>query len=136
MKHSRANKTRDDAREPLRSSPATDEKVIGLFESDVLAAEEYRQLQRCHVRSSEQDLVAAVLEQGIADYRRYAFARDEKVRKSFFDAEEWISTDECDWIFSFTNCCEVLGINPVYLRRRLIRSKESNSSSENFTQAA
>ena len=136
MKHSRANKTRDDARKPWRSSPATDEKVFGLFESDVLAAEEYRQLQRCRVRPSEQDLVAAVLEQGIADYRRYASARDEKVRKSFFDAEEWISKDECDWIFSFANCCEFLGINPLYLRRRLILWKESNSRSENFTQAA
>jgi hypothetical protein len=92
-----------------------------LFEPDILAAEEYRGAQRRSALPTELELMAAVLEQGIADYRRYASARDTKRRRLFRDAEAWLAGDELDWIFSFAGCCDALGIDPSCLRRRLAR---------------
>ena len=33
--------------------------------------------------------------------------------------------DDRDWLFSFTNICEVLGFDPQYVRRGLMRWKET-----------
>jgi hypothetical protein len=136
MKRQRTKETRNNARELRRSASAIDEKIVELLEPDVLAAEEYQRIHRRHALSSEQDLMAAILEQGIADYRRYVFARDKKGRKFFLDAEAWISIDDHDWVFSFTNCCGVVGIEPSYLRRGLGRWQQSRSSEKIFHKAA
>jgi plastocyanin len=50
----------------------------------------------------------------------------ELVKKSierFANAEAWILETDAEWIFSFVNCCEVLGIAPDYLRQGLLRWK-------------
>lgn len=39
----------------------------------------------------------------------------------FCEAEEWILEEDGDWPFSFENVCEVLGLNPRYVRQGLIR---------------
>jgi len=136
MKRQRTKETRNDARGLPRSCSGIDERIVRLFEPDVLAAEEYHRVHRRRVPSSEQDLMAAVLEQGIADYRRYVFAQDKKSRKLFIDAEAWISVDDHDWIFSFANCCDVLGIDPSYLRRGLALWQQSRAIEKVFPKAA
>jgi hypothetical protein len=80
--------------------------------------------------------MAAVLEQGIADYRRHAFARDKKGRKLFLDAMTWISFDDHDWVFSFANCCTALGIDSSYLRHGLVRWLQGRSIEKIFPKAA
>jgi len=35
----------------------------------------------------------------------------------FADADEWIGDEDRSWYFSFENICEILEINPGYLRR-------------------
>jgi len=136
MKRQRTKETRNNARELRRSATAIDEKIVELLEPDVLAAEEYQRIHRRRALSSEQDLMAAILEQGIADYRRYVFAQDKKSRKLFIDAEAWISVDDHDWIFSFANCCDVLGIDPSYLRRGLALWQQSRAIEKVFPKAA
>lgn len=136
MKRQRTQETRKDAWDFPCSASAIDEKIFRLFEPDVLAAEEYHRLHRRRTPSSEQDLMAAVLEQAIADYRRYVFAGDKKGRKLFLDAEAWISVDDHDWVFSFANCCDALGIDPSHLRRRLARWQQSRSIEKIFPKAA
>jgi hypothetical protein len=44
--------------------------------------------------------------------------------KRFAEAEAWILETDSEWIFSFINCCEVLGIDPDYLRRGLLPWKQ------------
>jgi hypothetical protein len=80
--------------------------------------------------------MATVLEQTVADFQRYVLSQDEKGRRYFLAAEEWFSEDDRDWVFSFINCCAVLGIEPGYLRRGLARWKQNSSVKKVFPQAA
>jgi hypothetical protein len=62
----------------------------------------------------------AILEEALNDYQRCLSARDKKGRKRFADARAWIMNTNSEWIFSFTSCCEVLGVEPNYLRQGLL----------------
>jgi hypothetical protein len=76
--------------------------------------------------------MAAVLEVALADYQRCWKVRDKKSMERFADAQAWILESNSDWIFSFVNCCEALGIEPDYLRQGLLRwnqGKRTRSSS-------
>jgi hypothetical protein len=49
-------------------------------------------------------------------------------KKQYEEAKQWVTTDEeSEWIFSFKNICEVLGMDPSYLRRGLIRPKTGSA---------
>lgn len=71
----------------------------------------------------------AILEDAIACFQKYVLARDARGKTLFRDAEEWILEEGSDWIFSFENICEVLGLDPKYLRQGLVRWKERLASS-------
>jgi hypothetical protein len=100
------------------------EKPFVPFEVDILATEDFARIHRSRPLSPEHDLMAAVLEEALADYQRYWKARDKKGKKQFADAQAWILESDSDWIFSFVNCCGAIGIEPDYLRQGLIRSKQ------------
>jgi hypothetical protein len=101
-----------------------DEKPVVPFEVDILAAEDFACIRRSRPLSPERELMAAVLEEALADYQRCWKARDKKGMERFADAQAWILESDSEWIFSFVNCCEALGIEPGYLRQGLIRSKQ------------
>lgn len=94
-----------------------------LFEPDTLVAVQfYATFKGSPYKEPELRLMAAVLEDAISCLSikwRSATARQ---RKQLEDARHWFATeDDSEWIFSFKNICEALGINPAYLRRGLIR---------------
>lgn len=76
------------------------------------------------IRVREERLMLAILEDSVQCFLKYLFARDAKGRYLFAGAEEWILEKNCDWIFSFENICETLGVSPSYLRGKLMRWKE------------
>jgi hypothetical protein len=90
------------------------------FEADILAAQDFDRIYRSRPLSPERELMVAVLEEALADYQHCWKARDKKGRKRFADARAWILSTDSEWIFSFINCCETLGIAPAYLRRGLL----------------
>jgi hypothetical protein len=94
-----------------------DESPVVRFEADILAAQDFDRIYRSRPRSPERDLMLAILEEALNDYQRCFRARDNKGRKRFADARAWIMNTNSEWIFSFINCCEVLGIEPDYLRQ-------------------
>ena len=114
----------------------SEERLKRLFEPDILIRHDYELTHRKRVWSPEEELIAAVLEQAVADFQRYAFFQDKKNRRHFLDVEQWISDDSNDRVCSFTNCCAVLGIEPGYLRRGLARWKETRSVKKVFHVAA
>jgi hypothetical protein len=61
----------------------------------------------------------AILEDAIHNYRKYSFARDRVGKEHFHEAEHWIMHSKDHWIFSFENVCDLLGLDPEYLRRGL-----------------
>jgi hypothetical protein len=61
----------------------------------------------------------AILDDAIARFQKYAFARDREGKVLLQEAEEWVQATNHGWPFSFVNVCEILGFAPDYLRQRL-----------------
>ena len=70
-------------------------------------------------------LLRAILEDAVHCYRKYQSAQDRAGRERFLEVEAWIMASHSDWIFSFENVCELLGIDPVYVRQKLSGRKEN-----------
>jgi len=73
-------------------------------------------------------LMWAVLEDAIDTYTKYIDAKRLRYQHRFREAEEWIEQDDPTWLFSFTNVCHVLGLDPDYLRNGLRRWRERRSA--------
>ena len=67
----------------------------------------------------EKHLMLAILEDAIYCYLRFSPGASESDFRLFNDAEHWIFDAPEEWVFSFANICQVLEINPTYLRRGL-----------------
>jgi hypothetical protein len=80
-------------------------------------------------REREEALMVAVLSDAIECYQKYIFAKDEKGKRLFQEAEAWILERNSDWFFSFDNICELLCLQPDYIRQGLLCWKEANPSS-------
>ena len=94
-----------------------------LFEPDtVLGAQFYATYKNSPCKQPELRLMAAVLEDAISCLSTKARSATARQRKQLADARQWFAAeDDSEWIFSFKNICEALGIDPAYLRRGLIR---------------
>ena len=94
-----------------------------LFEPDtVLSAQFYATYKGGPYKQPEIRLMAAVLEEAISCLTVKVPPATVRQRKQFEDARQWFAAeDDSEWIFSFKNICEALGIDPAYLRRGLIR---------------
>ncbi len=74
---------------------------------------------------AEQELMLAVLEDAITCFQVHFAARDKIKTKLFRKAEEWILQQEkSNWLFSFDNVCETLGLNPGYIRGGLLHWRD------------
>lgn len=102
-----------------------------LFEPDVLAPSQFHAiLKSSQVSEPERRLMVAILEDAVSclakDPRRCA----RQQRRAFEDAHSWVNAiDAEEWVFSFTNVCEMLGFDPGYLRRGLNRWTAMNQNS-------
>jgi hypothetical protein len=92
----------------------------GLFEPDVLLPNQYfAAFRRGRAVEGERRLMLAVLEDAVDSYRKYALARDPREQSCFLEAREWFLSDDRSWLFAFENVCDVLEMNPDYLRSGL-----------------
>ncbi len=66
----------------------------------------------------------AVLEDAIDCYQKYAHSRDPRGRQLFDESEDWVSSGDRSWLFSFENICDTLEINADYVRRGLREWRE------------
>src|SRR6266508_4391183 len=78
----------------------------------------------------EKALLVALLEDAIHTYRKYRATRDRVGKGRFREAKKWIMRGSNDWIFSFNNVCELLGLNPDYVRRGVIESANETAKEE------
>ncbi len=72
----------------------------------------------------EKRLLLAVLEEAVVTFQRYATDQGRRARRLFREAEEWVVSDETRWPCSFRNICDVLGLDPGYLRQGLHRWRD------------
>jgi hypothetical protein len=96
------------------------ENILSLLGSDVLASEQFAEtFRRSQHLEPEKALLLAVLEDAVDCFLEYYAAENRIGKWRFHEAEEWIMQSGNDWFFSFENVCELLGLDPEYLRRGL-----------------
>jgi hypothetical protein len=103
----------------------TDNNIVLSFQPDMFAQEAFG--QTCPRRISlepEMALMLAVLEEAINCFQRYVLAQGGKGKRLFREAEQWIMEKDNEWLFSFENVCEALGLSPGFVRSGLLRWKE------------
>jgi hypothetical protein len=91
---------------------------------DTTQTDTFIELQRDGKLSPEHTLMLRILERALEEFtdgkrprKRESFDRRSRRMASYRDARNWIYSADHDWIFSFVNCCEVLNIDPLYLRK-------------------
>ena len=104
------------------------DRFVNLFEPDtLLPAQYFAAFTREGGIVRERRLMLAVLQDAVECYQKYALARDPRGTMLFENAVEWIDSGEREWPFSYVNICEVLGLNPEYIRRGLSKWRQQRS---------
>jgi hypothetical protein len=109
---------------------------MGLFQPDtVLAPQFFATLRRQGTsKRGEWQLLIAVLEDAVSCAQKYLLARDSRSRRLYREAYEWIMVGQPQSTvpggdetarFTFEYICEVLGLDPDYLRQGLERWREA-----------
>jgi hypothetical protein len=70
-------------------------------------------------QEAEYRLIVAVLEDAIDCFQKHCDAQDSKARQLFEDAAQLVASEDRTWPFSFLNICEVLNLDPAYVREGL-----------------
>jgi hypothetical protein len=95
-----------------------EERVSSLFQPDTLLPEQYLDTFRRKLQlEPEKKLMLAILEDGIACFQKYVFARDGKGKALFREAETWVEDKGGEAVFAFDSVFESLGLDPEYVRR-------------------
>lgn len=114
-----------------------EERIGSLFHTDTSAAPEYfESLSRRTSLDPSKKLMLAILEDALKCFLANVSARSGKNKKLFDEAEQWIMEEGSDEIFSFGNICEVLGLNPQYVRQGLLRWKQQKPFERTRTKIA
>jgi hypothetical protein len=64
-------------------------------------------------------LADAVLREAIREYQKFARYQSRRGVKLFRDVDQWFLADDRDSCFSFINICQVLDLEPTYIRTGL-----------------
>jgi hypothetical protein len=109
----------------MQEKETLDEKLPGLFEPDTLLPIQYFEaMRKKHLLEGEKRLILSVLEDAVECFMKCIDSATNKGQRLFREAEEWIVLEDKKWVFSFDNVCEMLDINPEYMRSGLKRWKE------------
>jgi hypothetical protein len=104
----------------MQEKETLDEKLPGLFEPDTLLPIQYFEaMRRKHLLEGEKRLILSVLEDAVECFMKCIDSTSGKGQRLFRDADDWINLEDKHWVFSFDNVCEMLDIEPEYLRRGL-----------------
>ena len=76
-----------------------------------------------YARGPERSLMSALLFDGVMGYMSYCVGSGAKGR--YIEAFTWVNTKDSEYVFSFENVCEGLGIDPSSLRLGLINAANS-----------
>ena len=80
--------------------------------------------------SSHRRLMLAVLNEALQTYATGLTSRAVARRSDACQVELWTSSNSTEWPFAFVNVCEVLGVDPDYLRARMRRLRLELFSSD------
>jgi hypothetical protein len=89
-------------------------------------AEQLVDVERGYAQGPERALLAALLFDGVQAYMNYACASSDAARVRYQEAFNWVSREGDEYVFSFENVCEALGIDAQYLRLGLLNACNSS----------
>lgn len=69
----------------------------------------------------EKRLMIAILKDAVECLDKYRGARSSLGRSHYLNALEWVEDKSTEWLFSFTNICDLLGFDPDYMREVLLK---------------
>jgi hypothetical protein len=69
----------------------------------------------------EKRLMIAILKDAVECLDKYRGARTSSGRGHYLNALEWVEDKSTEWLFSFTNICDLLGFDPDYMREVLLK---------------
>jgi len=72
----------------------------------------------------EKRLMIAVLKDAVECLEKYRESRSSMGRSNYENAIEWVMDNSTDWLFSFTNICDLLGFDPEYMRDVLLKRED------------
>lgn len=96
-------------------------ELIPLGDTDALAPYQFSAtFKRSQYLDPEKRLLAALLEDAVSSltFNKPRYSR--RQQKDFTEAHAWVNEKaDSEWIFSFVNVCEALGMDANYLRKGL-----------------
>ncbi len=93
----------------------------------ILISDDLGTEQKGYAYGPERALMLAMLFDAVQAYICYAqLPQNKKMSSQYRESFNWIHAKSKDYIFSFTNVCEALGMNPDYLRLGLLNLVNTN----------
>lgn len=112
--------------EAPQRSPMIEEKAMMIFQPDILIEAQFQSShQRRFHLDPERVLMLAVLQDAVVCFQEHVVAECKRKQSLYREAEEWISSTDRAYLFSFENVCEALGFDANYMRDGLLRWKRA-----------
>jgi len=97
-----------------------------LFEPDMLLpAQFYGKKALSRQMEGEKRLMLAILTDAIECLDKYREAEASPGLELYTNTVDWIEAREMVWLYSFHNICELLGLDPDYLRKCVIAREQT-----------
>lgn len=75
---------------------------------------------RSRAISPERALTLAVLWEAVLDLQRFRFATRRRQQRLYWEAYQWVVSDDRSWPYSFANLCDAVNLTPESVRRQLL----------------
>ncbi len=99
-----------------------DDFLARILEPDIfLPSQFYGNGGLSRILEGEKRLMIAILKDAVECLEKYRGARSGMGKVSYQSAIEWVEDSVTDWLYSFTNICDLLGFDPHYLREQLLK---------------
>lgn len=95
------------------------------LEPDIIMPAQFFDARQRRELEPQRKLAIAILRDAIDCYREHARSEASPSRQLFVDAEAWITSCDRDYCFSFENVCELLGMDPDWIRQRVLGARSS-----------
>ncbi|WKZ56616.1 MAG: hypothetical protein QY326_07755 [Bdellovibrionota bacterium] len=96
--------------------------ILPRVEGETVIVDELLSGDRGYAKGPERALLSAVLFDGVQAYMSHAFAGSSRKRSKYREAYHWVHSNNDEYVFSFDNCCDALGVNPEALRYGLMNA--------------
>jgi hypothetical protein len=107
-----------------------DDFLAKILEPDIfLPAQFYGTAGLSRQLEGEKRLMIAIMKDAVECLDKYRGARSSLGRSQYENALEWVQDKGTEWLFSFTNICDLLGFDPDYLREVLLKRENQHIKS-------